>query len=253
MVQRSALVTGASRGIGFAIADMLASEGHALTIVARSADDLDTARERLSRHGVPVQALTGNVAKERDIRQALETHQREYGALHVLINNAGTGIHAPLSIQTERQIDLQLSVNLRSVITTCRLAQPLLEKACSHSGNALVVNLASISGKVGSSSLSVYAATKHGVVGFTDSLNRELYDTGVRYVALCPGFVDTSLSDYVKEHLSAEEMIQPNDIVESVRFLLRLSPACLVPEIVFMEAAALGLTRTPTRPGREDS
>jgi NAD(P)-dependent dehydrogenase (short-subunit alcohol dehydrogenase family) len=242
MTDRSALVTGASRGIGFAIAETLAQEGYGLTLVSRTAENLDEAAARLAGHGVRVTSHAANVADDDDLSAVVDHHQREFGALDVLVNNAGMGIYAPLAVQGRRQVDLQLALNLRSVITMTRLAQPLLEKAAQETGRALVANVASISGKVGAPALSVYAAAKHGVVGFTDSMNRELYSTGIRFTALCPGYVDTSLSDYVKGTITAEQMIQPGDLAEAVRFLLRLSPACLIPEMMFMETAALGLT-----------
>lgn len=248
MVDRSALVTGASRGIGFAIAEALAQEGYHLTLVARTAETLDEASQRLAPHGVRVTTRTANVADDDELGEVVDHHQRTFGSLDVLVNNAGMGIYAPLAVQGRRQVDLQLALNLRSVITTTRLAQPLLEKAASESGRAVVVNVASISGKVGAADLSVYAAAKHGVVGFTDSMNRELYGSGIRFTALCPGFVDTALSDYMKGEIKAEEMIQPSDLAEAVRFLLRLSPACVIPEMMFMETAALGITPPAIKP-----
>ena len=100
--------------------------------------------------------------------------------------------------------------------------------------NALVVNTSSISGKRGEGWLSVYSATKHGVVGWTEAMNKELGKQGIKSTALCPAFVDTPMTDFVKEQVAAEEMIRPEDIAESVRYLLRISPACVVPEIMFM-------------------
>jgi NAD(P)-dependent dehydrogenase (short-subunit alcohol dehydrogenase family) len=97
----------------------------------------------------------------------------------------------------------------------------------------LVVNTASIAGKSGQGWLSVYSATKFGVVGFTQAMNKELGPEGIKSCALCPGFVDTAMTDFVKESVSADEMIQPADIAEIVRSLLKLSPACVVPEVVF--------------------
>jgi short-subunit dehydrogenase len=96
-----------------------------------------------------------------------------------------------------------------------------------------VVNLASMSGKSGQPWLSVYSATKAGLIGFTEAMNKELNADGVKSVALAPGFVDTPMTDFVKGQIKAEEMIRTSDVAEAVRFLLRLSPHCVVPEIVF--------------------
>ena len=100
-----------------------------------------------------------------------------------------------------------------------------------------MVNLSSVAGKSGQPWLSVYSATKAGVIGFTQAMNRELNGDGIKSVALCPGFVDTPMTDFVKEQVAPEDMIRPADIAEMVRALLRLSPACVVPEIVFERAA----------------
>ena len=128
---------------------------------------------------------------------------------------------------------MQLDVNLRAIVLFYRECDEMLRAAGAEHGNALVINTASIAGKTGQGWLSVYSATKHGVVGFTHSMNKELGSSGVKSCALCPGFVDTPMTEFVKQEVPAEEMIQPRDIAEVVRSLLRVSPACVVPEIIF--------------------
>jgi short-subunit dehydrogenase len=97
--------------------------------------------------------------------------------------------------------------------------------------------MASFAGKSGQPWLSVYSATKAGLIAFTQAMNKELGGEGVKSVALCPGFVDTDMTVFVREQVPAEQMIRPEDVAESVRFLLRTSPACVVPEIVFERGA----------------
>ena len=135
-------------------------------------------------------------------------------------------------MQTKR-VDLQLDVNLRAPVLFYRECAELLRAAGAEHRNALVVNLASISGKSGQPWLSVYSATKAGLIGFTEAMNKELAADGIKSVALAPGFVDTPMTDFVKEQIKPEEMIRTSDIAEAVRFLLKLSPHCVVPEIVF--------------------
>ena len=135
-------------------------------------------------------------------------------------------------IETKR-LDLQLGVNLRSVILFYREAVELLRAAGAEHRNALVVNLSSISGKFGEPWLSVYSATKAAVVGFTESMNKELGKDGVKSTALCPAFVDTPMTDFIKQSVPPESMIQVGDVAEAVRMLLRLSPGCVIPEIIF--------------------
>ena len=97
-----------------------------------------------------------------------------------------------------------------------------------------MVNTSSISGKSGEAWLSVYSATKAAVVGFTQAMHKELGSDGIKSTALCPAFVDTPMTDFVKEQISAEDMIQVSDVAEIVRVLLRMSPGCIVPEVQFL-------------------
>ena len=233
MPDRAAIVTGASRGIGHAIARLLADEGYALTLSARRPDGLDAAAQELRNAGHEVEAVPGNMAGEEDVQRVVAAHRDRFGRLDVLVNSAGVGIGAPVGdIQTKR-LDLQLDVNLRAIVLFYREAADLLRAAGAEHGNALVVNLASIAGKSGQGWLSVYSATKAAVIGWTQAMNKELNSEGIKSVALCPGFVDTDMTEFIREHVKPEDMIRPEDIAESVRFLLRVSPACVVPEIVF--------------------
>jgi NAD(P)-dependent dehydrogenase (short-subunit alcohol dehydrogenase family) len=151
----------------------------------------------------------------------------------VLVNNAGIGIGARAEEHQTKHVDLQLDVNLRATILFYRECVELLRAAGAEHRSALVVNLASIAGKSPQPWLSVYSATKAAVAAYTVSMNKELAKDGVKSVAFAPGFVDTDMTDYVKGKVPAEEMLLPSDIAQALRFLLRVSPMCLVPEIVF--------------------
>jgi NAD(P)-dependent dehydrogenase (short-subunit alcohol dehydrogenase family) len=234
MAERAAIVTGASSGIGLAIARMLGEEGFGITMAARRPEKLEGAAAGMEEDGFDVQAVAANVADESDIKGVVDAHHQQYGRLDVLVNNAGVGIGAQLGeIQTKR-MDMQLDINLRSIILFYRECLSMLQAAGAEHRNALVVNTASMAGKRGEGWLSVYAAAKHGVVGWTESMNRELATDGIKSTALCPAFVDTPMTDFVKDHVPAEEMIRPWDIAESVRYLLKVSPACVIPEIMFI-------------------
>ena len=233
MAERAAIVTGGSSGIGLAIARMLGGEGYRLTLAARRPDKLETAASALRGEGLTVEPAAANVASEGEIAGVVARHRERYGRLDVLVNNAGVGVGAPVAEIETRRLDMQLDVNLRAMVLFYRECMDMLRAAGSEHGNALVVNTASIAGKSGQPWLSVYAATKFGVVGFTQAMNKELGADGIKSCALCPGFVDTAMTDFVKESVSPKEMIQPEDIAETVRCLLRLSPACVIPEIVY--------------------
>jgi NAD(P)-dependent dehydrogenase (short-subunit alcohol dehydrogenase family) len=232
--ERAAIVTGASSGIGLAIAKVLAEEGHAVTMAARRAEKLEAAVAGLKDSGFDVHGVAANLGEEAEVQKVIGAHRERYGRLDVLVNNAGVGAGAAVAeIQTKR-MDMQIDVNLRSIILFYRESMDMLREAAGQHHNALVVNTASISGKRGEAWLSVYSATKHAVVGWTEAMNKELSAEGIKNTALCPAFVDTPMTDFVKEHVKAEEMIRPEDVAESVRYLLRTSPACVIPEIMFV-------------------
>ena len=233
MPNRAAIVTGGSSGIGLAIAHMLGQEGHALTVAARRPDKLAAAAEELRNAGFDVHEVAGNMADEDTIKGVVAAHEERFGRLDVLVNNAGVGIGAAAAEHETKRIDLQLSVNLRAIVLFYRESLPLLRAAGTEHRNALVVNTSSISGKSGQPWLSVYSATKAGVIGYTQAMNKELNGDGIKSVALAPGFVETPMTEFVREHVPAEDMIRVEDVAEAVRFVLKTSPNCVVPEIVF--------------------
>jgi ketoreductase len=233
MAERAAIVTGASSGIGLAIADMLGQEGYGLTVAARRPEKLEAAAEGLRAKGYEVLHIAGNLGDEGTIADVVAQHGDRYGRCDVLVNNAGVGMGETADQLTTKKIDLQLATNLRSIFLFYRETLPLLRAAGAEHRNALVVNTSSISGIRGEPWLSVYSATKHGVVGYTQAMNKELGSAGIKSTALCPAFVDTPMTDFVKEHVAADTMITTEDIAESVRYLLRTSPGCVIPEIRF--------------------
>jgi NAD(P)-dependent dehydrogenase (short-subunit alcohol dehydrogenase family) len=234
MAQRAAIVTGASSGIGLAIAHMLGEEGYALTVAARRPEKLREAADGLRAAGYEVQEVAAALSEEDAVKQVVATHKDAYGRLDVLVNNAGVGIGAPVAEIHTKRLDMQLDVNLRTIMLFYRECVELLRAAAQETGGAQVVNTASISGKRGQAWLSVYSSTKAGVVGWTEAMNKELAPEGIKSCALCPAFVDTPMTDFAKAGgVAAEAMIRPEDIAESVRLLLKVSPACLIPEIIF--------------------
>jgi NAD(P)-dependent dehydrogenase (short-subunit alcohol dehydrogenase family) len=229
-----ALVTGASSGIGLAIANMLGEEGYALTVASRRAEKLEPAVEALKGKGYEVEHVAGNLGDEDVIKSVVAAHRDRYGRLDVLVNNAGVGIGAAVGEIQTKYLDIQLNTNIRSIVLFHRDCIDMLRSAGAEHRNALIVNTASMAGKLGQAWLSVYAATKFAVVGWTQSMHRELAKEGIKSSALCPGFVDTAMTDFVKEQVKPEDMIQVSDIAETVRVLLKMTPGCVVPEIQFL-------------------
>jgi NAD(P)-dependent dehydrogenase (short-subunit alcohol dehydrogenase family) len=233
MARRAAIVTGASRGIGLALAETLADEGYDLTVAARTPATIEQAAEHLRGSGVAVEFAAGNLADETLIKDIVARHRARYGRLDVLVNSAGVGFGAGAGEHQTKHIDLQLDLNVRSIVLFYRETVDLLRAAGGEHRSALVVNLASLAGKSPPAWLSVYGATKAAVVAYTQSMNKELAADGVRSSAFCPGFVDTDMTEFIRGQVPREEMIRTSDIAAALRFLLHLSPGCLVPEIVF--------------------
>jgi NAD(P)-dependent dehydrogenase (short-subunit alcohol dehydrogenase family) len=233
MANRAAIVTGGSSGIGLAIARMLLNEGYGVTLSARRPEKLEAAAEELATGGGEIQHVAGDSGKEEVVRQVVDAHRERFGRLDVLVNNAGVGIGAPVGEIQTKFLDMQIAVNLRSYVLFYRDCLDLLKAAGAEHRNALVVNTSSIAGKSGQAWLSVYSATKHGVIGFTQAMNKELNGDGIKSTALAPGFVDTAMTDFVKGSVAPSDMIRPEDVAEAVRMLLRLSPNCVIPELVF--------------------
>jgi NAD(P)-dependent dehydrogenase (short-subunit alcohol dehydrogenase family) len=233
-VERAAIVTGASSGIGLAIARVLGQEGFAMTVAARRPEKLEDAAKGLADEGFDVHAVAANVSNEDDVKKVVDAHSERYGRLDVLVNNAGLGFAAGVADITTKWLDMQLDVNVRSIVLFYRECLSMLKLAASEHKNALVVNTASIAGKRGAPGNAVYSATKHALVGWTASMNGELSALGIKSTALCPAWVDTPMTDFVKGQVPADEMIRPEDVAESVRYLLKVSPACVIPEIMFI-------------------
>jgi NAD(P)-dependent dehydrogenase (short-subunit alcohol dehydrogenase family) len=236
MAERAALITGASGGIGLAIARVLGEEGYGLTLSARRADKLEQEVQGLRDDGFDVHTVAANMTEEEDILALFAAHRERFGRLDALVNNAGVGIGASMNEIQTKFLDMQLAVNLRALIIGTREGLPLLREAGAEHGKALIVNTASIAGKGGQPFLSVYGATKAAVINFTEATARETAGAGIQCTALAPAFVDTAMTEFVKGQVPGEKMIQPADIGAAVRFLVQVSPHCLIPEIVFNRA-----------------
>jgi NAD(P)-dependent dehydrogenase (short-subunit alcohol dehydrogenase family) len=233
LAERAALIMGASSGIGLAIAKTLGEEGYGITVSSRRPEKLEEAAEDLRSDGLEVHSVPTNVINEEEVVSLVDSHRERFGRLDVLVNNAGLGIGSAMDAIQTKHLDMQLGVNLRSYIIATREALPMLKEAGGEHGKALIVNTASISGKWGQPWISVYSATKAGVVAFSQATQREVGADGVQVTAFCPGLVDTAMTEWARDTVEQEAMIRPEDIAEAVRFLLRTSENCVIPEIVF--------------------
>jgi NAD(P)-dependent dehydrogenase (short-subunit alcohol dehydrogenase family) len=245
MAEKAALVTGGSSGIGLAIAKALAEDGYGITLSARRAEKLSAAADDLRNEGFDVADVATQMTEEEELTKLVAAHKERFGRCDVLVNNAGVGIGEAMAELTTKKVDMQLGVNLRAVVLMTRECLPMLREAGAEHNKALIVNTASIAGKVGQPWLSVYSATKSAVIGFSQATQKEVAADGIQVTALAPGFVDTPMTEFVRGQVEQEAMIRPEDIAEAVRFVLRTSPNCLVPEIVFLRPDELASAGTP--------
>ena len=241
MANRAAIVTGASRGIGRAIAEMLGAEGYDLTITARRPESLAQTADELRARGFAVEHVAANLSSPEAVEQIVDAHRARFGRLDVLVNNAGIGIAGLADTHELKFIDMQVNVNFRTPVLFYKHGLELLKAAAAEHGSAVVVNIASIAGTVAAPGLSLYGATKAAVIAYTRTMNLELGSVGIKSVALCPGWVDTAMADFIKDQVPADTMLPVSDVAEAVRFVLRVSPNCVVPEIILSRASDNGL------------
>jgi NAD(P)-dependent dehydrogenase (short-subunit alcohol dehydrogenase family) len=226
IMDRAALITGGSSGIGLAIGRMLRDDGYAVTLASRRPERVQAAAEELGAF-----AVAADVGNAEDCRRLVAEHRERFGRIDVLVNSAGIGIGGRVEDLPVKHFDLQVGVNLRGLFLVTQAAIPLLRES-----RGWIVNLASIAGTLPTPGLATYGATKAAVISLTRSLNEELDADGVRAVAICPGFVDTPMAEW--SGLASNEMIQPEDCAEVVRMLLRVSPRARIPQVVIERAGS---------------
>ena len=217
-----AVVTGASRGIGLAIAHALADAGADLCLCARSETELTTAAESL-RAKTRVVAVQADVSRGADVRRLFTTCRETLGPVDWLVNNAGVNEIAPLESLTEEQWDRVIDVNLKGPFLCTQAALPEL---VARQGR--VVNIGSISGTLGTPRMSPYNASKWGVNGLTLAWAEELKARHVFVAAVLPGSVDT---DMLRQSGFLPDMV-PADIAKIVRFLLAEAPFAMTGSLV---------------------
>ena len=242
-MSRSALITGASRGIGRGIATRLAEAGYGLTLSARDAERLEVVADELRAAGAKeVVVVAGDLADEASAGRVVTAHADTFGSLNALVLNAGVGTAGPIGEFPMRRFDKSVDVNLRAPFSPLQQALPMLRTAATEdpAKGAKVIALASITGVYAEAELAVYGATKAALMSLVETLNVEESGNGVSATALAPAFVDTDMSAWTHDKIPPESMIEVNDIVELVDALLRLSSRAVVPKIVVGRAGTDG-------------
>jgi 3-oxoacyl-[acyl-carrier protein] reductase len=243
VVRRSALVTGASRGIGFAIASRLAELGFDLTLTARGAEALTEAAERLrAAHGHQVQVVPRDSADREGVANLVAEHGRRFGSMDALVLNAGVGTAGPVESIEPRRVDKAFDVNFVSPLVMVQKALPMLRNAAATSASpgSRIIALASITGAYAEPGLAVYGASKAALLSLIETINIEESPNGVTATAIAPAFVDTDMSAWAADVVDPASMIPTSDVVDLVDMLLRLSSRSVISRIVMARAGTSG-------------
>jgi 3-oxoacyl-[acyl-carrier protein] reductase len=228
-----ALVTGAGRGIGKAIALSLAKSGCRLILAARTRQQLDDVAQRIAGEAI---VIPTDLTRDDELERLVEQSSKAWGSVDILINNAGWGKRAPVIRANIEDWDQTFRLNLRAPMI---LAQRFLP-AMIAKGEGAVINIGSVSGKTGEANGAAYAASKFGLIGFTQSLYEEVREHGIKVSVILPGFVDTPLIPPNRQ-LDRGKMIQADDIAQAVHYVLTSPATCCPVEIT------LRPQRTPYR------
>lgn len=242
LADKVALVTGASSGIGAAIALALAAAGATVAISARRADRLQSLVRRIEAAGGKALAIPGDMTKEAEAIGAVEETVARLGRIDILINSAGImqagGIENAALEEYRRVFD----INLFATVYTCKAAVPHMLKQ----GGGDIVTISSLAGRKGGPQISAYSASKHAVNSMTDAMRQELGDRNIRVCILMPGATTTEVGNHITDptwrkaiqaHVSKEGAVQPSEVGETVVYILSLprhvniSEICIRPTI----------------------
>jgi NADP-dependent 3-hydroxy acid dehydrogenase YdfG len=220
-----ALVTGASRGIGLAIATRLGQMGAKVSMCARDESVLDKSAADLRGFGIEVLSTQADVTHEDQVFHVARKTQQTLGPVDILVNNAGIGIFGSFLNQSQADWDTVLNTNLKSVFMMSRAVAPeMIRRKTGH-----IVNISSLAGKNTFANGAIYCASKWGLMGLTGCMAEELRAHGIRVSAVCPGSVATEFSGQGTKDPS--KMLQPDDVAHAVAALVTQAPGSFMSEV----------------------
>lgn len=240
---RSALVTGASRGIGRGIAESLAKQGYALTITSRTISDLAALADDLRSLGSPeVVVETSDMSDLAALPGLVALHESRFATMDALIVNAGVGMIGPVAAFPLSRVQKVVDINFTAAYVLMQGALPLLRLAAqaTPSRGAKVIALSSITGAYSEPNMAAYGASKAALLSLVETLNLEESAGGVTASAVAPGYVETDMSAWTTNKVPAYSMIKVADVVSVVDMLLELSSTTCIPRLVMSRSGSTG-------------
>ncbi len=223
-----ALVTGASRGIGKAISLALAGAGAIVLLSARTVEKLKRVKAEIEEDGGKAEVLPVDLSKTGDIISLFKDIKDKFGRLDILVNNAAIGIFGDMVDLTSEDLDKTFEVNVKSIFTTSKQALKLMIPQKS----GYIINISSIMGVKAYKQQSIYSASKHAVMGMSQAVAAEIQEHNIRVSVILPGGVDTDFISDVRPDLDRSILIKPEDIAQTVLYLLSLSDRAMVDQVI---------------------
>jgi len=221
-----ALVTGASRGIGLAVARKLGRLGAKVSLCARDVKRLEVAAGELQSDGTNTLAVAADVTRPDDVAAFVAKTVRSLGPIEILVNNAGIGYFGPTHQADESIWDSVLDTNLKSVFLTSKAVAPgMIERRSGH-----IINIASLAGKNAFAGGGIYCASKWGLLGLTECMAEDLRPYGIRVSAICPGTVATDFSPHAGK--DPAKMLQAEDIARVAELIVTQAPQSFISEVL---------------------
>ncbi|MEO0252268.1 MAG: 3-oxoacyl-[acyl-carrier-protein] reductase [candidate division WOR-3 bacterium] len=242
-MQRVAIITGGSRGIGFAISRELGNHGYLPVITARKLDELEKAKESLRENGIDAEILVLDVSDYDACKKAVDEVLKKFGRVDALINNAGITRDKLFVRMNPQDWEEVIKINL---FGTMNMSHAVLKPMVSAKGG-VIINISSVVGITGNAGQTNYAASKAGVIAFTKSLAKEVGGWGIRVLALAPGFIETSMTDalpeqikneYLKE-ISLKRFGKPEDIAKFVAFLVSEEASFITGQVYIIDGGMI--------------
>ncbi len=230
-----AIVTGAGRGIGRAVALAFSREGARIALAARTVPELNEVAAFIRSHNALAVAVPTDVCQEPSVAALVGTTLAEWGRVDILVTAAGVAAFGPVADSKLSEWDHMMAVNLRGVYLTCRaVLAPMMTQR-----RGTIINVVSVAAKRPISGCAAYAASKHGVLGFTRVLAEEMRAHGVRVGALVPGAVDTSLWDPIPNAPDRAQMLRPEDVAEAALLMASLPAGASLEELTLLPAGGI--------------